>query len=101
MYINKFTYTDDEKQKTVEAFMKNGVLQSLPSKEKRKVIIFFELIKLFEKGKMYTEKQVNEIIKGIYPDFAIIRRYLVDYKLLERNDDCQYYWVNNSIDVEQ
>ena len=97
MYIDKFQFTEEEREKTIMAFIKDGVLKELPSKEKRKVIILLELMNKFSKETMYSEKEVNEIIKAFYPDFAILRRYLVDYKLLERSTDCKEYWVNHSL----
>jgi hypothetical protein len=38
--------------------------------------------------------EVNEIIAGVYADFATLRRELVDYRLLARKSDCSEYWVN-------
>ncbi|MBS4191610.1 DUF2087 domain-containing protein [Bacillus sp. FJAT-49705] len=72
----------------------------MPSKEKRKVIILLELIKKFEEGNFYSEKEVNKIIKSFYGDFAILRRYLVDYHLLEISEDCTMYWVNKELASE-
>lgn len=46
---------------------------------------------LFEEGRDYTEKEVNEILRRIYTDYALLRRYLVDFKMLERNDDGTIY----------
>ena len=53
-------------------------------------------IDLFDKDVIYTEKQVNEIIKNVYEDYATIRRYLVDYKILSRTTDCKQYWIEKS-----
>ncbi|MBS4191613.1 hypothetical protein KHA94_15595 [Bacillus sp. FJAT-49705] len=46
MYIEKFHFTEEERKKTVEAFIKNGVLRELPSKEKRKVKLQGKTIKI-------------------------------------------------------
>ncbi|WP_057761416.1 DUF2087 domain-containing protein [Cytobacillus praedii] len=97
MYIKKFTFTAEERKKTIEAFFKDGILRELPSKEKKKIIIFLELIKKFEGGVTYSEKEVNERLSLIFADFAILRRYLVDYQLLERSKDCRDYWVNEYV----
>ena len=51
------------------------------------------MIKLFEKGKSYTEFEVNEILKPVYDDYVILRRYLVDYGYLDRLDNGTSYWV--------
>lgn len=39
--------------------------------------------------------EVNEILKAIYSDFAILRRYLIDYGFMERSRDCTKYWVKD------
>ena len=95
MNVDRISFTEEEREKKILAFIKDGVLRELPSKEKRKVIILLELIKKFSKETVYSEKEVNEIIKAYYHDFAILRRYLIDHKLLERSTDCKKYWVNH------
>jgi hypothetical protein len=49
----------------------------------------------FEKGKKYSEIEINNIIKaGIEcRDHATLRRDLVDNKLLNRTDDGREYFV--------
>ena len=96
MYINTIEFTEEEKKHTLETCFQDGNLVKLPKKEKRKVIIFLELIKTFEENRIYNEKEVNEVIKAIHGDFATIRRYLIDFKLLERSTDGKEYRVNKS-----
>lgn len=67
------------------------VLTVFPSKEKRKVAVLLKIITFFECETAYNEQQINQIIKPIYADFSTIRRYLVDYKLLERSKDGKVY----------
>jgi len=68
-------------------------LKVFPSKEKKKYVLLRFMIKLFEKGKSYTEFEVNEILKPVYDDYIILRRYLVDYGYLDRLDNGTSYWV--------
>ena len=49
--------------------------------------------KLKEKSLVFTEKELNEAIKDIYPDYSLIRRYLVDYKFLERDNYGKMYKI--------
>lgn len=77
-----------------ERYFKNGRLTVIPKKEKNKLEVLNELIQLFEMNKQYNEKEINELLKNVYPDFAILRRYLVDYKYLNRTQDCMTYFVN-------
>ena len=89
-----YTFNESEKQKIFENFIKEEKMKVFPSKERKKYIILHYFINLFEKDKKYSEKEVNEIIKRIYPDFSTIRRYLVDYKFINRTKDCKEYWID-------
>lgn len=65
-----------------------------PAKEKRKYIIASFLVHEFEENKIYTELEVNDILRVIYPDFATVRRFMIDYDFIRRSDDCRAYWLN-------
>ncbi|MGY3779643.1 DUF2087 domain-containing protein [Isobaculum melis] len=78
----------------IQTFFKEGKLIQIPKKEGKKLIIFNEIIQQFDIHKQYSEKEVNEIIQAIYADFAIIRRYLVDYRYLNRDRAGTIYSVN-------
>ncbi len=70
-----------------------GAIKTYPSKEKKKIIILKEVVKNFSKGKIYSEKEINRILKRIYEDYASLRRALVEYGFIERSNDCSGYWV--------
>lgn len=63
------------------------------NKDKKRLFIMETIVKQFEKGKKYTEKEINAVLKGIYSDYATIRRSLIDYGFMERTGDCREYWV--------
>ncbi|MDR1687359.1 MAG: DUF2087 domain-containing protein [Clostridiales bacterium] len=63
------------------------------NKDKKRLFILETIIKQFEKGKKYTEKEINTVLKGIYTDYAILRRCLIEQGLMERTDDGKEYWV--------
>jgi hypothetical protein len=88
-----YDYTTEEYEKTIKNYFKDGKITVFPSKERKKYIMLQYFITLFEENIEYGEKQVNEIIKKVYPNFSTIRRYLVDYKMLNRTDDCKKYWL--------
>ena len=48
----------------------------------------------FDENKKYSEAEVNEILKPVYDDFVLLRRYLIDYKFLMREKDGSSYCVN-------
>lgn len=89
-----FIITDKEREQTLKNLFRegpHGPLDVFPSKEKRKFIVAEHLASRFEKGRAYSELEVNEILKQTYPDFATIRRFFVDYGMMERSDDGGVY----------
>lgn len=94
--IDKFNITFEERAKILKSYFRNGLdgaLDTFPSKEKRKYIVAEELIKRFEKDVRYTEKEVNDILRQVYADFATIRRFFIDNGMMKRNDDGKTYWI--------
>ena len=80
-------------------YFKNNKLMTIPKKEKNKIpVLQIVLEMLKEKSLEFTEKELNETIKEIYPDFSLIRRYLVDYKFLERDNYGRMYKIVGEID---
>ncbi|EGP4915401.1 DUF2087 domain-containing protein [Enterococcus faecium] len=69
----------------------NEKLKQIPKKEKYKLLVFDFLHSKFDFDKEYSEKEINNILKKIYPDFAILRRFLVDYGYLSRENDGSIY----------
>ncbi|MEZ4589928.1 MAG: DUF2087 domain-containing protein [Chloroflexota bacterium] len=43
-----------------------------------------------EFDRRYPEAELNEILKQLNPDFASLRRYLIDHKLMARENNI--YW---------
>ncbi|MBR6281111.1 MAG: DUF2087 domain-containing protein [Lachnospiraceae bacterium] len=72
-------------------FIKNGKIMQIPRKWESKEKLFLYVSTFFEEGKEYTEREVNEILMDHYSDYAILRRYLVDFKFLERSVDGKLY----------
>jgi len=92
----RFTITDVEREKVLGNYFKQGLqgpLDVFPSKEKRKYIIAQEIIKQFEVDRMYVEKEINDLLATIYPDFATVRRFLIDYRFMTRSVDGKEYWI--------
>lgn len=66
-------------------FGDDGMLRVIPKKNKFKMEIFNIIIGDFEDSVVYSEREVNNILKKFYSDYAILRRYLVDYGFLSRD----------------
>lgn len=69
-------------------------LRIFPLKEGKRKALLPRFAALFEPNKEYTEAEVKEMIKLIYEDDAVIRRYLVDYGYLCRTKDGSKYYKN-------
>jgi len=96
MMVERFSITDIEREKVLKNYFKQGLqgpLDVFPSKEKRKYIIAQEIINQFEVDKIYIEKEINDLLAKIYPDFATLRRFLIDYRFMTRSDDGKQYWI--------
>ena len=76
-------------------------LRAFPVREVKRKALLPRFGDLFEPNRDYTEAQVKKIIKTIYDDDAIIRRYLIDYGHLSRTADGSRYYKKcevNSMD---
>jgi hypothetical protein len=82
--------TKKEAENIIGKYLKvdsGGVVAELlrwPKKQKEKLVILDRIALCFETGKEYAEKEVNSILSGMTEDYVTIRRYLIDYGLLER-----------------
>jgi hypothetical protein len=68
----------------------DGRLHTIPSKHAKLLVVLDHLSQEFEPGKVYPEKDVNAILERFHPDFAALRRYLVENQFLTREDG--FYW---------
>ena len=78
-------------QRVLQNFLtEDGRLRTIPSKQGKLMVVLDHLSQSFEPGRTYPEAEVNEILIGFHPDFAAIRRYLVENGFMTREDGC--YW---------
>ena len=91
---DRYNITEKERETVIKNYMnETGGIKTYPSKEKKKIIILGEVTKNFVKGRKYTEKDINKILKRVYEDYVTIRRALIEYGFIERSNDCSAYWV--------
>ena len=97
--FKKWAKPVDENAKMLESLFESFeplVLKTFNFKKKKdekRLLILQTIIKQFESGKKYTNKEADDILKPIYRDYATIRRSLVDFGFMERTGDCREYWV--------
>jgi hypothetical protein len=80
----------NEVEKTLAAYLKGEWLSHIPVKPAKRLIVLEWLAQKFEVDQRYPEKQVNEILNRHFDDHASLRRALVDYGFMER--DQGIYW---------
>lgn len=96
MVDDRYITTKEEREKilvTVFSSLTPLKLKVFSAKEKKKIVTLQKIIEQFDRGKIYSEEQVNRILKDIYDDYPTIRRYLIEYGFMERSKDCHDYWV--------
>jgi hypothetical protein len=80
-------------------FVRDGRLVQIPAVHSKRLVVLDWLAGMFEPGQAYTEKDVNRIISRVHPDYAALRRYLVDDGFLHRREG--FYWrAGGTFDVD-
>ncbi|MDR1663994.1 MAG: DUF2087 domain-containing protein [Clostridiales bacterium] len=95
---DRYVTTEQEREHILENAFESldpPVLKVFSSKEKKKVVILAKIAGQFERGKKYSEKEVNETLKPIYDDYVMIRRFLIIYGFMERSADGSEYWLTS------
>jgi predicted transcriptional regulator len=75
------TFTDSE-----------GKIIAFPAQEKKFICLLKYVLKSFESGRHYSEKEVNAILLRFNEDVASLRRGLIEYKLMKRQGGGGEYW---------
>jgi predicted transcriptional regulator len=80
----------DWEDKVLNNYLENGRLKEIPASRRKRVVILKWLVRQFELGVTYSEKAVNELIQRYHSDSATLRRELIGYQMMER--DQGNYW---------
>lgn len=93
---DRFAITEAEYAAITKKYFKftTGTLQlnQWPNGEKKIVAILHRIIEEVARDYRYSEAEIDQLIQPIYFDYAIIRRYLVDYGFMARTSDGTQYW---------
>ncbi|MFJ5927509.1 DUF2087 domain-containing protein [Kitasatospora sp. NPDC092948] len=77
---------------TLAAFFTEGRLTSIPRKPARRTALLDHLAQsLFEPDRSYSEREVNEALLTVHADTSMLRRYLIEARLLTRTRDGSSY----------
>ena len=87
---------DQDRERVLETFVDvAGRLQNIPVQRKKRLVVLNWLVEDFQPGRLYPEEEVNRIILCRHPDFAALRRYLVDEELMQRRRGV--YWRTGTV----
>ena len=93
------TYDETQPQELRRFLDRSGRLTMWPpAKQRDKLLILEYLAGFFEQGRMYSEKEVNELLllHSTIKDSAALRRALYEYRFMNRARDGSRYWLIGS-----
>lgn len=88
----------EEESAILGRFFDGERLVQIPSSHRKRRLVLEKIALAFEPGRRYRERDVNFMIQLIHPDYATVRRYLIDEALLERADGA-YWRIGGRVDV--
>lgn len=74
----------------VRRFVTGSRLVTIPARQSKRRRVLDWLAQEFEPGRAYPESAVNAALQRHHPDYASLRRYLVDEGFMERRQGT--YW---------
>lgn len=74
----------------LRGYLRDGKIEAMPAKQSRRRQLLAEVAQAFEPGIRYPERRVNDVLGAMFPDYAALRRYLVDEDFLDRANG--EYW---------
>jgi hypothetical protein len=81
---------DPAEDAVLSSFVRDGRLVSIPTQQTKRRVVLEHLVRVFDVGVRYPEREVNALLAVWHPDVAALRRYLVDEGLLTR--EAGVYW---------
>jgi len=83
----------EKSRKVLAAYLNpDGTIKQLPFQPSKLQVILDYILEAFTPGVIYTEKEVNMVIRRFHLDTAGLRRDLIDRGMLERKSDGSQYW---------
>ncbi len=79
-----------ESDPRLRVFTGSGRILTIPARQSRRRQLLDVIARAFEPGVRYPERQISQFLGELHPDFAALRRYLVDEEFLSRSDG--EYW---------
>lgn len=79
---------------SVEQFFKpDGSLTNIPARSSKKLEVLKIVASRLEPGRVYPEKELNQILASIHPDTASLRRHMIEFGIMTRDSQSNYWLV--------
>jgi biotin operon repressor len=83
---------DFDRQVLENYLLTDGAIKEIPVQGKKLLVLLRYVSDHVEPSRRYTEKQINELLARFHTDFATLRRYLIDFKFMQRTMTGSEYW---------
>lgn len=82
----------------LRTFLRGGRLTQIPMHAGKRRIVLDHICRVFDIGVHYPEREVNALLRAFHPDYAALRRYLVDEGFLGRERNI-YWRTGGTVDL--
>lgn len=82
----------------LRTFLRGGRLTQIPMHLGKRRVVLDHICRVFEVGVRYPEREVNALLRAFHPDYAALRRYLVDDGFLSRERNI-YWRTGGTVDL--
>lgn len=72
-------------------FAEDGTLISIPARNSKKIEVLKKIATGFSPDVVYSEREINEMIARFHDDTAALRRYMIEFGIMERNTKSEYW----------
>jgi hypothetical protein len=77
---------DARDTKTLSSFVRDGKLVRIPVATAKQTVVLHWLVEHFDRDATYPERDLNAELARVHPDFATLRRMLVDHRFMARQN---------------
>ncbi len=87
-----YDIADFDRRVLIHYLLADGAIKEMPMQDKKLLVLLRYVCDHIEPGRRYTEKQINARLALFHTDVAALRRYLVDFKFMQRTATGSDYW---------
>jgi hypothetical protein len=97
--VDSTTVENGQLATLLQNFLRDGRLIRLPAKfTRRKELLRYLAMRDFRPRTWYAEREIDEVLKAwcegaAATDHVSVRRHLIDYRILDREDAGRRYWL--------